>query len=840
TPKINSFNLDNNLQIIHSQSSSVPIVSIHLFVRMGSCWESTEEAGFSHFTEHLVFKSTEKFPNNNVMNQASNLGGFLNAYTEFDSTCFYLSLHSDHAEKGFEILSQLSHHSNFSDEDFVAEKKVVIEEMKQYENNPEENFIQEIPQKYFKKNPFGKPIIGNFENLETSTPDNLRKFYRDKYRPSNCFLVIAGDLSLSDAKNISNKYFGNWVDKAVSKPTTGNLDIHKKVFESNVKDIKDDFLCFILPDVSEISKQSYPMNVLMKYFGLGKGSRLYNRLCIQEKVARNVRVHSYTGIYSGILMVLVYPKNASYILKIIKIFKQELELLKNNGISNNTLEKVKKKLLVSFGYSYEFMEGLAENIGSEEISGGFHHFVDYEKNIKAITQTDIKECIQEYINFDKLSFYHLGPKKLDSKIKQEIMNSYTISKKRISGNFYQTSLKNGLKVVFKRVKNKPTIGVAITNSISQLNETEKTRGYNFLSISSLLRGTKKRNYEQLIEYSHNNGIQINVSPGMEYYSAFAKCFSEDINITLDLLAEIIYEPVFHKEEVENIRGSIAQELRKIKDYPNRLSATLWKKMMFGNKGNMHNRTGHLSSFNTISRKQASSWYFNHLNHNNMTLTIVGDFDFDNTITLIKNTFERQNFSNLKFQQNAIYQPSTKQHKIKKSGGNQAIIHIGGFACNALNKKENTAFHVLSQILSGNANSRLFEELREKHGMGYSVDFDYLSNRQVGNWVASAIVDNKVVAKAEQLIHQVFNDIKQNGIRDAELNIAKNSLKGHRIFEQESVLTQASYISTLITLGYDYEYYLNREKRIEKVNKNSVVEVAQKYFTNNNYWTHILE
>ena len=839
TPKINSFFLDNNLKVIHSNSSSVPIVSIQLYVKIGSCWEQDEEAGYSHFMEHLVFKSTQKFPENKIMNESSNLGGFLNAYTEFDSTCFYITLHSDHAEKGFDIISQLGLHTNFSDQDFYSERKVVFEEMKEHDNDPENKFLQSVPEKYFTNNPFKKSIIGNLDVLNAAKPDDLRKFYHDKYRPSNCFIVVTGDLTLQDVKDLSNKYFGDWQDKKVTLKTVDKLDDNRKVVETNESTLKDDFLCFVLPDVSEMTDEAYPMNVIMKYFALGKDSKLFNRLCIQEKIAHHVRVHSYTGVYPGIMMIMVYPKDAGKIEEIVRIFNQELRLLRNNGIGNNDLNRIKNNLLVSFGYSYEFMEGFASALGAEEINGDYRHFERYEAGIEEVNKNSINSCLEKYVNFENLSLFHLGPKKIGKNISNMILKNSPKTNNTF-GDLYQTTLDNGLKIVFKRVLNKPTIGIAVTNAVSQLNETTKTRGVNYLSVSAMLRGTKKKSYQQLIEYSHNNGIQITVSPGMEFAAIRAKCFSDDIYKTIELLAEVTYEPVYVMEEVENLKSAIAQELRKIKDYPERYASSLWKKMVFGKESNLLNKTGSLSTFNKISRKQVFDWYADNLNHKNMTLTIVGDFHFQNVLETIKYNFSRENKTDSTNVQKPIIQSSANHFQKKILNNNQGIIHIGGFACKALNTVENTSFHVLSQILGGESNSRLFDVLREKHGMGYSVDFDYLSTRKVGNWVTSAIVDKKVIGKAEKLILQTLEDVKKNGITNDELMVAKNSLKGNRIFEQESVLTQASYISALITLGYDYEYYMNREKRIDNVQKDKIMEIARKYFVEDNYWIQILE
>ena len=111
TRKIKHTTLDNGFKIIYAKDDSNPIISLQLFIRMGSNQESKEESGFSHLTEHLVFKSTENYPENGVMEKASYLGANINAYTEYDSTCHYLTLASKYTDQGIELLAELARKS---------------------------------------------------------------------------------------------------------------------------------------------------------------------------------------------------------------------------------------------------------------------------------------------------------------------------------------------------------------------------------------------------------------------------------------------------------------------------------------------------------------------------------------------------------------------------------------------------------------------------------------------------------------------------------------------------------------------------------------------------------
>jgi len=134
---------------------------------------------------------------------------------------------------------------------------------------------------------------------------------------------------------------------------------------------------------------------------------------------------------------------------------------------------------------------------------------------------------------------------------------------------------------------------------------------------------------------------------------------------------------------------------------------------------------------------------------------------------------------------------------------------------------NIAFYVLSYILGGDINSRLSMELREKMGVAYSVGFDFNSLRKIGLFCGYAVVDKKAEKQSLDAIQRIMKDIKLFGITDKELEIAKNAIRGNRLMEEESVLYQAQSLAILETLGYGYQYYLDREKRLKNVTKEMI-------------------
>ncbi len=750
--------LSNGFKIIYSQDRSNPIISMQLHIRMGSAWEKPEEAGYSHFTEHLVFKSTPHFPGNAIYEKITFLGGYINAYTEYDSTCYFITLPADFADKSLEILSELVRNANFNDKEFEFEKKVVIEELKQIENDPEEWFLEKITDAYFQNNSYRLPIIGNLENLKKSIPENLRDFYKKYYVPNNCFLVISGDFSKSNLSELVKKYFGDWKlgSLHLEKPQSDELPSQSRFF-SYIKKISNDILAIAFPDLSDTNPESYAQSIIMKTFLAGKNSRLYKRLFTQEKLIDTLKLHSVSGYNDGISILIIMPKKKADLNKILEIFFEELNHLQQFGLTETEIQETKRELIYFHKYTYEYVESLGSNLGSEELLIGYENFQKYPQIIGNLTKKILDNTISTYYKNKYFYIYHLGNKKIEcndllKKISAEKVSAGAKIKKK---DFHETRLESGVKIIMKRVLGKPTVGISLTSEVSQLNENFNNLGINLFTSGMFLYGNQKRDYEQLLKFCTTNGINCGVSPQSETTSLNLKCFAESLPISLELLADVVLTPLFPASHLENLKQTYISNLDRVKDYPQYYAMRLWKEMIFGKRSNLLNIEGSKTSIRNISRQQIINWFNTFYNLSNFSLAIVGDFDFSYVLDMCNKLFPLSP-KDLKIpEQKAIFHSKDVRKKSLNMKSNQSIIILGGFGCTSREVQKNTAFHVLAQIIGGDTNSILFRELRENRGLAYSVDLEFRSFRSLGYYLITATVDNEKCNESLDLIIQLL-------------------------------------------------------------------------------------
>lgn len=852
---IDSRQIANGLKIITAPSFSHPVVSLQLYVRTGSCRERSSEGGYSHFLEHLVFKSTRKFPDNQLTDRAMFLGSNLNAYTEFDSTCFYLTLSSMFLEEGLELLSELAFNANFSEKDFQNEKKVVIEEIAYYKNDPEDFFLEELPSFYFSESPYRKPILGSIESLKAAKIEDLQRFYRQNYSPQNCFLVVSGMFEPDSLLDKAEKYFGGWNGRSgrdsalITKKPTHYPE--KPVVKIVNKKVTKPMLAFALPELSNTDPRSHSLDIISRIFANGKKSRLYRRLFIEEKIVDQVRMESFSGISDGMSVIVISPKSEKAISVVFDIFLEEFRRLDN--IVQTEIDEAKTDMIYAHRYSLEYAKSVGFNLGLEEVLGDYRNFYSYVETIEKVSKKEIAEMVHSTYRADNLGLFVLSPETMNNTIETALNSSLEKLKTGFepavkdrpsekNEEYQELILDSGAGLSLKKIRSKPTVGITAVFPVSQLNERQENRGINYLTSILLLYGNDKMSYNQLLDYCSRLGIQVSVSTSDELTFIKIKCFNESLSLALQLLADIIATPLFPAEHFLNIQQTIISNLERSKDFPSQYASYLWKKQLLGTTSNILEREGAKSTVRKLTRKKVVNWYYKNYRLSEMRLSIAGDISFDEVTRLTQRLFPEIS-SAIEYEadsREAIIAPEAKFRKSSSRANNGAIVHVGGMGCPARDVEKSIAFNILSRIMGGDITSRLYLELREKRGLAYNAGLGFNQLQDLGFFAAYAIVDKKNGLKTIDLIKKCFQQVVEDGITKHELETAKNAIRGQRLRAEESVLTQASTIASLRSLGYRYDFYLDREKRLSAVEAADVVAAAAGYFRPDNLFIHLYE
>ncbi len=873
--KINTatdFTLENGLKTIAYQDTSNPILCVQLHIKTGSTKEDQHQSGYSHFIEHLTFKSTNNYSYNSISDLIPRLGGMINAYTDFDSTCYYVLIPSEHLDTALKVLAELAFGATFTAEDVKVEKDIIIEEIKQYENESETNFIEYIQNQYFIKNPMKHPVLGYQSSITHATYDSLRDFYRCHYRPDNAFLVISGDFDYDKLRNAVDIHFKAWnTPYEYSDKLDDFLNPEAVSFKTyfRLKKKSSPYLAFVLPELSERHPDANAMLIAMRLFAIGKSSRLYKRLVEKEKLCSSVKVSSLCGYLSGASVIHLTPNASTVLERIISIFFEEYHRIRDVMPAPEVFELVKKDILHSWMYSFETMEGVGSTIAAEEINGDYNTLYTYPHDIIELSSNDILKRIQVYWKQDNIQIFYQDSKiKFENLIKtlsplphtqnkpfiihkktSEVMHD-KIGTNRLINNYvtidsdnkiYEYKTSTGLRVVYKNQPEKQICGISISADISQLMENEHNRGVNYLTSTAMLYGTKLRSFEQIQDLSRKLGFSLRVSHHIDTTSFRAKCFNDDMAIVLDVLSDIMINPIFPTKYIHLLKTNLMDSYRRESNSPVNKSFRDWQRMLFGAGNNIDSSFGKRSEISRISKEDIITWHDSWNIARQFILTIIGSKPVEEVFALCENAFGNSRVmvsNNTMLLPQPIVSSQKTKRKLVHRDSEQAIINLGGFGCTASDQIQNTAFYLLSQALGGDINSRMFNILREKYGYAYQTGFDFTSISTLGFWNAYVFCDPDDYKDSLRIMKELITDVYKNGITEEELVTAKNYLIGMQRFDHESVSWQASTISNLLCLGYDIKHFLTREQRIRNVTLHDVHSTAQKWLSPDNFHIHI--
>ncbi len=813
--------LENGFQAIHCPLPNRKIAYLAVFVRCGSNQETDAQRGFAHFTEHLVFKSTQKFPQNAVMDEVSRLGGSINAFTEYNSTCFYLMLPSQHIAQGLEILSQLTRFANFAQDEFAVEKNVVLEELYQYQNDPDEWFFESSLAHFFCKANYRYPIIGNEKNLKQSTPQQLRDFYKQKYTPSNCFLVATGDLPANLLEEVE-KNFGSWENRLAENPAEEPepLGQHQKGYEFFRKKVEKPQLNIVFNAPAQSQKDYLPFALASTILAEHQNSILQKTLKQELGIADHISSCDIGQATPGALVLQIFPQQDAQ--KVLSEAKKLLDDFAKNGCSYSQFQQARKILDNAHRFSLESCEDLGVQLGLSHIAGDFSVTLRYCKMLEGVTFDAVQRTIGKY--FSDYQVYHLGKKAaLNNKISAEKKAEIPTEE------MFCYQLFDNFKIVIKKEPQAESCGICLSTHSAMKQEKPHQLGIQSVCSHLLAYGNQQQTHSQFIDFCQENGFKFHINCGLDVTSLDLKCFTRSLPEALQMLALTYQKPRFEQKQFDLLVQRYKSNLQRVQDYPVHKADKLFKEEVFGKASPFVQKKGTLKSLQSLDLAQVKDWHENHFLPQEFVLSVVGNIDPEKVISLCQKSFTDFASSKIFPRKNQKFSLNCElQIKENLQDSTQDIVYLLGASNNSLATKETTAFAVLSQIIGGSISSRMFNILREEMGVAYSCGFSQSSFLDFGYFKASALVQKGAGQAVLDRIQKIFADIIRAGVTPQELQMSKSYLSNLKLFYEEDPLNIAESLAQLELLGFGFRHFCNYHQRIEQTSAEDLQKVAQKY------------
>ena len=400
--------LSNGLKIITEFMPEVRSATVGVMVRAGSAFETQNNNGISHFVEHLIFRGTKTRSAQVIAQSIEGYGGSLNAYTEKEMTYYYARVLSEQVILTVDIFCDMLLNSLFDSEDIEIERQVIIEEIKMYEDSPEDIIYDILLESAWGDNPLTMPVTGTINTVKCMGKASILALVKNFYVPSNVIFTLSGNFDCDKVLNTIKKHFNILKSSAVNPDYP--LPIRKPSVVIREKDVEQVYLCVTTRGIEFTDDQRFSLMVIDTALFGGISSRLFRELRENRGLVYFVSSHQASfkkaglfGIYAG-----TNPSNAKLVIEVIL---NELLKVKEYGLTKEELLRAKKQLKGSFLLGLESTQYRAlRNANSVLYFDKIHSVDEISTLIDNIADDDILKLSDYMFNKDYYTLSLVWPK----------------------------------------------------------------------------------------------------------------------------------------------------------------------------------------------------------------------------------------------------------------------------------------------------------------------------------------------------------------------------------------------------------------------------------------------
>lgn len=401
--------LPNGLNFFVLQNPGTISVSVDLWVRVGSRYESSRTNGISHFVEHLLFKGTTKRKAQDISREVTAVGGSLNAYTQWEYTQLHISILPAHLSLALDILADMAQNSLMTEEMVEKERKVILEEISLGKIYPPAYVLNLVTRTLFPENPLEMPISGTEETVKSIQRGTLFQFYRTYYLPGNALLTVTGNIDPAHAQALIQEKFGSW-PRGEERPSLPGAPLRQVQFKEvgERKFLDQAIVILALQAMGLKDRDRAPFEIINAVLGSSGNSRLYQE--IREKKGLSYLVGSIyyplsdTGLWG--VYVGTDPKNIEQVKSLIL---REIGRIQKESLSPQELNDIKSYIRGRTLIRNENNSSLAEFISQGLLTAQWEMPEDFLKRLQAVTAEDVKYVAQTYLREDQRNFITLKP-----------------------------------------------------------------------------------------------------------------------------------------------------------------------------------------------------------------------------------------------------------------------------------------------------------------------------------------------------------------------------------------------------------------------------------------------
>ncbi|MHC1764753.1 MAG: M16 family metallopeptidase [Verrucomicrobiia bacterium] len=816
--------LENGFTIILREDHSAPVVSAQAWCKAGSIDEGRWlGAGLSHMLEHMLFKGTTTRGAGRIDQEVQDAGGYMNAYTSFDRTVYYINVPNTGATVAVDILCDIMRNATLPADEVEKEKQVILREMDMNQDDPGRRASRRLFECAYTRSPYRYTVIGYPDIFNEVTRADLAVFYQEKYAPNNIFFVVVGDFKTEQVEAQIREAFAKVRARSLLPqvlPEEPRQTGPRDVIEEAPIELGHFHIAWHIPDLRH--PDTPILDVLATLLGSGHSSRLYQE--VREKMAT---VHSadawtYSPGNPGLLGVSAII-DATQFQSARAALLAQVERMKREPVSPPELAKAVKQFTAATLATRKTMQGQAQDLGGNWLAAADLNFSErYLAAVRRVTAGDLQRVAREYLTSESRTLYALLP---TGNIPVELQPTELIVENPIR----KFELANGLRLLVKEDHRLPFVEFRAVLKGGVLAEKVHNNGATQLLGRLLLKGTTRRTAEQIVTEIESLGGSIDTYGGNNSFGVNAQVLQSDFTSGLDLLEDVLLHSTFPASALERERQIQLANIKAQRDHLLTSASRAMRRALYGDQGYGLDAQGSEETVSAIKAPEVLELYRDLVRPNNCVLAIYGDVDTASTVAAVEKIF-------------AQWQPGLafpgdpsgprpvegRQRVVEHRDKKQAVIVIG-FPGVSLHDPERYALELIQEALS-DLGSRLFLRIRENLGLAYYVGAQNFVGLQKGYFALYAGTSPENANLVEFEILKEAESLRVGGLTEPELQRAKAKLIGQKKIGRQDLGSYAIATALDELYGLGYQNCDCEDERYQAVTLQETLRAAQTYLT----------
>jgi zinc protease len=817
--------LPNGLTLLVKRDASAALASVQVWVKTGSIHEDANlGAGLSHYLEHLLFKGTERRAGRDISATVQAHGGYINAYTTFDRTVYYVDLPSEHVAVAIDLLADAVLHSTLPADEVTREKDVILREIAMTKDDPDNRLWDTLFSTAFREHPYRQPIIGHRDVFSAVSRDDLLAYYRRRYVPNNLVVVIVGDVDPAAIHAAVETHFGAGprvrlapVLVPAEPPQLAPRSDHR--FED--VEITRAVLAWPIPGLSH--DDAPVLDLLATVLGHGDSSILWHEIRERRGLVHTIDASSWNPGSNGLFCVS-FTCDADKRAKATAAIESTIARAARN-FTPVQIRKALRQLVVAEINSRKTMSGQAARLGAAEVVvGDLDHSRTYFERLRSANRGDLRRALETYLAPSRLVSVSLNPAVSAPTARPAVTAAAGYD------DFAETKLPNGARILLQRATHLPNLHLRLLMQGGPLFETTGKRGATALLATMLTKDTKRRTAAQVARYIEEAGGAFYPFSGNNSLGLAAEVLPTDVDRALSVLADAVLAPAFKTATFKIERDAQIASLQQDADDVVTLARKHLREKFFGTHPLALDANGDEAGVKALAPGDLAALHRKLCVGSNLVLAVAGDFDPRKLLPKLKSflaRIPRAPAGSITAPQCDLDLPAFPGDFVETQPREQAVV-LQAFPGPRVHADDFYIGEVADELFSGMA-SRLFERVREEKGLAYFIRSARVSGLDRGMFYFFAGTqpgrEQDVLAEIDAEIARV----QAGGVEPAELLRCQTRLKAGQRQSMQTNSSRAMQAGLNALQGQPVNDWKNYDRRIDAVTIASLASFASHYF-----------